>query len=128
MASKSAEELQQDTDKATREALREATFKKGKFAYYKVGNQGAYSQGVSYQPGDVIRRPVDVLPSLNWSPVADETGTDVEIDAKASAEELYGDEAEAEEPEVPAAKPAKKAPAKPAAKPAKKAPRAADAE
>lgn len=69
-------------------ALHAATFKTKRFAHYIVGRQGAYAEGKSYKEGEVIRLPVDQLPSHTFQAVDRDGVAVAELEAKRKAREL----------------------------------------
>lgn len=80
-------------DDKRRKEIRAATFKTKRFAHYVVGGQGAYAQGRSYNEGDIIRLPIDALPSLTFRPVDQEGVALIEFEAaqkKRALEESAG--------------------------------------
>lgn len=76
MPSESAEDQKFRKETAIREKIRAAAKKEGEgegeMALYLVGKNGTYHQGKVYKQGELIRRPVGVLPSATWTPVLDE--------------------------------------------------------
>ena len=67
-------------------AMKEATFKSKRFAYYIVGREGSYFQGKMYEPGEVIKIPLaapyDGLPSKTFMPASEESIAAAENEAR----------------------------------------------
>jgi hypothetical protein len=64
------ESPKQKADKALRAKIKAAAHKTSTHAHYVVGPQGAYSQGVLYKPGEVIKLPLDREPSVTFRPAS----------------------------------------------------------
>lgn len=78
--------------KAKQLALKKATFKSKRFAYYIVGREGAYQLGKSYNAGEVIKVPLEApyhgLPSKTFLAATPESIATAENEARlAKAEE-----------------------------------------
>jgi hypothetical protein len=131
---------------AKQKAIRAATHKTKKYAYYLVGPEGGFVGGKMHVAGEVVQMPVDKLPSKTWKPVdaqgvavaeakaakaaaeaaefavsaADDEALDAD-ELEAEPEVEVNEESDAEEPEAKPTPPAKpKAKAAAAAKPAPK--------
>jgi hypothetical protein len=103
--------------------IKEKAHKNATHAFYVVGEQGAYREGVRYSAGQVIKVPLDENPSHTWRPAGGKG-----IAEAARKEKLKVDEAadlvaegddEADEAEADEVDEAPKKPAKAAKKPAK---------